>query len=337
MARRKLSRQQSQRIRSLQDRRRRRADHGKDTHPPDTDGIGPERHGLVIAHHGAVLTVETEDGNQVRCSARQNLGPLASGDRVVWQRIDADSGVVVARQPRQSVLARPSPHGHSRPLAANVDRLVIVNAASPDPSEYLIDRYLVAAELTGIAPVLLMNKIDLPDFESLRQLHARFAVYEQIGYPVLYTSTTTGEGLEAVKSALKGHTSVLVGQSGVGKSSLVKTLLPEESIRIGELSDGLLGRHTTTTSVLYHLPGGGDLIDSPGVRDFAVWHFEPQQIEAAFREFQPYLGQCRFSDCRHRREPDCALRAAAEQGLIQPARLESFLRILDEARERSSP
>ena len=334
MARRKLSQQQAHRIRAQHEKRRRRADAGSDETATGAGSLGPEQSGLVIAHHGARLTVEGDDRARVRCTARQNLGALACGDRVVWQRVDGDCGVVVAVQPRSTLLARPDMGGRERPLAANVDRIFVVTAAYPEPSEYLIDRYLVTAELTGITPVIVLNKTDLPDPPALQALRDRLAVYERIGYQVLYTSVTAEHGLDALRSTLAQYTSILVGQSGVGKSSLVKSLLPAQDVRIGDLSDGQLGRHTTTTAVLYHLPSGGDLIDSPGVRDFAVWHIDPARIVHGFREFAPFLGQCKFSDCRHRQEPECALRDALAAGHIDHRRLESYLQIMDETAQR---
>lgn len=334
MARRKLTRQQAQRIRTQQERRRQRA---AGSEPQNNDStLGPEQDGLVIAHHGASLLVEDAQGTAMRCSARQNLGALACGDRVVWQQVaDTDTGVVVAVQPRSSVLARPDASGRERPLAANLDRIFVVAAAFPEPSEYLIDRYLVAAELTGIHAAIVLNKMDLPQPGALQALRQRLAVYETIGYPVLYTSVRREHGLDTLKETLAQHTSILVGQSGVGKSSLVKALLPDRDVRIGSLSGTRLGRHTTTTAVLYHLPDGGDLIDSPGVRDFAVWHMEPARIIAGFREFAPLIGQCKFGDCRHRQEPECAVQQAAADGRIDPRRLHSYLQIMDEVAARS--
>lgn len=333
MARRKLSRQQAQRISAQQEQRRRRARAGADA-PDAADRLGPEQLGLVIAHHGASLTVEAEDGNQLRCSARRNLGALACGDRVVWQRAGEAEGVMVALEPRRSLLVRPDASGRERPLAANVDRIFVVSAAYPEPSEYLIDRYLVTAELTGIAPALVLNKTDLADGSARQRLEERLGVYERIGYQVLYTSVRQASGMDSLRRALADHTSILVGQSGVGKSSLVKALLPEQEVRIGTLGETRLGRHTTTTAVLYHLPSGGELIDSPGVRDFAVWHIDPERIAHGFREFAPFLGRCKFSDCSHRQEPECALRDAVRAGHIDARRLLSYLQIMDEAAER---
>lgn len=335
MARRKLSRQQAQRIRALQEQRRRRAETGEIKDSSAESGLGPEEQGLIIAHHGAALTVEADDGSHVRCVARQNLGALACGDRVIWQRgSEPDTGVIVALQARISLLARPGTGGRTRPLAANVDRIFVVVAAFPEPSEHLIDRYLVTAEFTGIAPVIVLNKIDIPDQPTLRSLYQRMEVYARIGYDVLYTSVTSEHGLDALEQALTGHISILVGQSGVGKSSLVNALLPQQEVRVGALSDSQLGRHTTTTATLYHVPSGGDLIDSPGVRDFGVWHIDPMRIVEGFREFAPFLGRCKFSDCRHRQEPECALRDAVAAGEIEQQRLQSYLQIMDELAER---
>ncbi len=331
MARRKLSQQQARRIQAQQEQRKRRAQHQE---PQDRDSdaseLGPEQHGLIIAHHGAALTVEGRDGVQVRCSARRNLGALACGDQVVWQPSGSAEGVVVAVQPRRSQLARPDSSGRQKTFAANLDRIFIVAAAYPEPSEYLIDRYLVTAELTGIAPVIVFNKIDLPDALTLQSLRRRMAVYEQTGYEVLYVSVADAHGLDPLREALAHHTSILVGQSGVGKSSLVKAMLPDQDIRIGALGETRQGRHTTTTALLYHLSGGGDLIDSPGVRDFAVWHIEPAQIAQGYREFAPFLGGCKFSDCSHRHEPGCALLRAVENGHISRQRLQRYLEIMDE-------
>jgi ribosome biogenesis GTPase len=221
-------------------------------------------------------------------------------------------------------LARPTGDGSSKPYAANVNRIFIVTATQPQTSDALIDRYLVVAETTGIHPVIVINKIDLADEQTRPLFEARAAKYRAVGYTVLFASVKRRHGLDAIVEELKGHTSILVGQSGVGKSSLVKSLLPDRDIRIGALSQTQQGRHTTTTSVLYHLPFGGDLIDSPGVRDFAVWHIEPEDIVRGFVEFREYLGHCRFSDCSHTSEPGCALLEAVDTGRIHPARLASY-------------
>ncbi len=256
------------------------------------------------------------------------------GDRVQWQPASPGEGVVTGRLPRRSLLARPQPRGGTRPLAANLDRIVVMAALRPAPDQFLIDRYLVAAESIEIRPLIVLNKADLVDAEERADLAERFATYTRIGYELLITSAKSEEGIERLEEMLTGHASILVGQSGVGKSSLAKVLLPERDIRIGELTETQHGRHTTSTAILYHLPFGGDLIDSPGVRDFAVWHIDPGHVAHAFVELRGLLGQCRFSDCSHTVEPGCAVREAVERGAIDARRYESYRRILADAEDR---
>jgi ribosome biogenesis GTPase len=333
MANRKLSRRQAWRIRKIQEERIRRAQK-KAAHAAEaisTDGLSQARHGLVVANYGAELEVEDAGGIRYRCVSRQNLGPLVVGDQVVWQPGAEHSGVITAGLPRKSVLVRPDPAGVPRPVAANIDRIIVVAAARPLFSAALIDQYLVAAEHTAISPLLLFNKVDLLDEAELRAVHAQLAVYAAIGYPVLYASTAQAHGMDALIEALHGHTSAFVGQSGVGKSSLIKALLPDEEIRIGELSESVHGRHTTSAARLYHLPTGGQVIDSPGVREFRLGHLEPGEIARGFVELRPFLGKCRFRDCRHRQEPGCRLREAVEDGEVSAARFESYLQLAEAA------
>ena len=206
---------------------------------------------------------------------------------------------------------------------------MVVIACKPSFEYGMLDRYLVAAELIGARPAIVVNKADMLDAESRARLEERLDVYQKTGYPVLFTSTLTEDGLKALHEQLKSHTSILVGQSGVGKSSLVKTLLPDLDIRIGSLSQVTgLGRHTTTVAMLYHLPDGGDLIDSPGVRDFTLAQVPVAELEHGFIEFKPFLGQCRFHNCRHVTEPGCAVQDAARNGLINKRRLENYQKLV---------
>ncbi|UYG02526.1 small ribosomal subunit biogenesis GTPase RsgA [Halomonas sp. LR3S48] len=343
MSKRKLSRQQRWRIEKIQAERSRRAEQrdAQDSQKLAAGEYGPERPGRVIAHYGRTLDVQGDaDEATVRCHLRANLEGLVTGDRVIWRATyddegNAVEGVVVARSERQNVLERPDPRGQLKPVAANIDQILIVFAVEPAPHPNLIDRYLVAAEATGIAPVLVLNKIDLlpADGGELRALLAR---YEALGYPVVTTTTARDDGLDALLERLSGRTSVFVGQSGVGKSSLIDRLLPDESLRIGDLSkDSRKGTHTTTTARLYRLPTADDaeLIDSPGIREFGLVHLDEQQVAEGFIEFHDFLGRCRFRDCSHRQEPGCALLEAVERGDIHPARFASYRHIVDSLSE----
>ncbi len=286
--------------------------------------------GLVITQHGATAIIENAKGNLYHCKIRRNLGRLVCGDRVQFEQEDDSNGVVTGLDPRSSILERPLSNGNSRLVAANIDQIVIVMAVKPAFSEALVDRYLVIAELTGIQPLIVLNKTDLLDPQNHTTIQAQLSCYAELGYTVIETSVKKEHGLDALAQQLQSHTSILVGQSGVGKSSLVKALLPDIDIRIGALSDAMHGRHTTSTSILYHLPGSGDLIDSPGVRDFGVWHLEANQLVRGYREFADWSGQCRFSNCSHTHEPDCAVSSAAHSGAINPHRYQRYLAMYEE-------
>lgn len=341
MAKRKLNRRQAWRIAKIQAERAERAERQEAAFEEELAGgeLGPEQPGLIIAHYGRQVDVEVTRGPQagelVRCHLRTNLTALVTGDQVVWRR-SPDGGVVVAAQPRRSELMRPNNFGELKPVAANVDYIVIVFAVEPRAHANLIDRYLVAAELSGIEPVLLLNKSDLMNTDEAAYLPPLLANYENLGYRLLQVSSRERDNLDELQQLLNGHTSVFVGQSGVGKSSLIGELIPDVELKVGELSEqSRKGRHTTTTARLFHFPDGGDLIDSPGIREFALWHIEQEQVINGFREFGPFQGHCRFRDCKHENEPGCALRQAVEDGEISESRFNSFLRILQSLQEPS--
>ncbi|WP_461535793.1 small ribosomal subunit biogenesis GTPase RsgA [Spongorhabdus nitratireducens] len=335
MSKRKLSRRQNWRIQKIQDERAARAAkrEQKAEEQLTAGELGAEQEGLVIAHYGSQLDIEPigSPGELYRCHLRTNLPPLVTGDQVIWRPgAEGQTGVVVALQPRNSLLQRPDMRNQLKPVAANIDYIVIVVSPVPTPHANLIDRYLVAAETVDIEPVILLNKTDLIDDSNREELDAMMRVYENIGYRVLRASTKTEHGLDAIKALLNEHISVFVGQSGVGKSSLVNVLLPGVDTRVGALSE-LTGKgtHTTTAARLFHFPAGGMLIDSPGIREFGLWHIDEQQLIEGFRDFRPFLGYCRFRDCAHEKEPGCAIRQALEDGDILPARMESYRRILE--------
>ncbi|WP_313519582.1 small ribosomal subunit biogenesis GTPase RsgA [Pseudomonas sp.] len=335
MAKRQLNRRQSWRIEKVQEERAARAAKRESRALDELEGgdLGPEQTGLVIAHFGVQVEVEAEEGEirgQVfRCHLRANLPALVTGDRVVWRAGNQGNGVIVAQLPRNSELCRPDSRGQLKPVAANVDLIVIVFAPLPEPHANLIDRYLIAAEHAGIRPLLLLNKADLVDEQNGQRLNALLTVYRQLGYPLMEVSAHEGGGMEALQARLDGHVSVFVGQSGVGKSSLVNSLLPGVDTRVGGLSEVTgKGTHTTTTARLFHFPGGGELIDSPGIREFGLGHVSRDDVEAGFIEFADLLGTCRFRDCKHDREPGCALLKALEEGRIQPQRMASYRHII---------
>lgn len=321
MAGRKLSLNQARRVSGRHRRRLERA---------ETPGDSPagDQHGVVVACFGKKVEVEDADTPQcvVRCHLRANLESVVTGDRVIWRR-DGDAGVVLARLDRSSELGRPDARGRARIIAANLDQIVIVIAPEPAPHSSLLDRYLVAAENAGIGALLLLNKTDLGDADG--RLEQLLRPYTDIGYPVLRASALKDGGLDELRAALADHTTAFVGQSGVGKSSLISALLPQQAIRIGDLSDAeMKGRHTTTTARLYHLRGGGELIDSPGIREFSLEHLDTASTAAGFVEFRSYLGRCRFRDCEHRDEPGCAVREAVEEGALSAVRYAGYLHII---------
>lgn len=330
MTKRKLNRRQQWRIEKIQEERRLRAERKQARAVAaltEHHALGAEQEGLVVANFGASLELEAQNGETIRCQLRQNLPLVVVGDRVVWQSA-GEGGVVTALLNRRSSLSRPDALGELKAIAANLDQILVVAAPAPLYSADLINQYLAAAELTGISPLLVFNKIDLIDAANRSQVDALLCIYREIGYPVLTASTKQQHGLDVLIEQLRDKTSVFVGQSGVGKSSLVQSLLPEAVISVGELSvQSGLGQHTTSTARLYHLPTGGHIIDSPGVREFRLWPMSRHELAQGFVEFRPYLGQCKFRDCRHEHEPGCALREATANGEINSVRLESYLKI----------
>jgi len=258
MSRRRLSDRQRERIHAIQEKRRQQMTAQAEAALSGAEEAPDEpREGRVVARHGRNLVVDDGAGGLIHCLFRQNLGDLVCGDRVVWQPTGGGEGVVSALLARATVLARPDYSGREKPLATNIDQLVIVIAPEPEPSGFLVDQYLVTAETIGVAPVLAINKADLLQGEALAGFFHRFAHYRAIGYPLILVSARSEHGLDPLLAQLSGRTNILVGQSGVGKSSLVQALLPDQQIQIGRLSGATgFGRHTTSTATCYRLPAG---------------------------------------------------------------------------------
>lgn len=263
----------------------------------------------------------------ISCHVRQNLGPIVVGDEVTWEAVNEGKGVVSGIKPRRTTLMRSDRHGE-KPLAANVDHLLIMLAPSPAPHTTTLDRYLVLAEHYKIQPLIGVNKIELLCDHRSEYLD-RLRFYTDLGYPVFYFSLKTKENLNALMEYLRNKRTIVLGQSGVGKSSLLKTLIPDATIRTQSLSNKTkTGQQTTSTTTLYHLPQGGDLIDSPGIHQFNLNHLLPSMIIQGFKEFIPYLNQCKFRNCEHKQEPGCALLTALAQKKIHDFRLNNFRSIL---------
>ena len=280
--------------------------------------------GRVVAAHGRQYIVELADGRLLPCFPRGKKSEIACGDRVEINRSSDDQGVVEAILPRTSLLYR-SNEIRQKLIAANVDQLIIVVATEPGFSDELVTRALLAAESEEIQALILLNKADLS--ERLPEARERVAVFSRLGYPVVELSAR--DHAEDLRPWLADKTSVLVGQSGMGKSTLVNALIPEAGAATREISQALdSGKHTTTHATLYHVTPDSHLIDSPGLQEFGLGHLDRQEIEHAFREFRPYLGQCRFRDCRHDREPDCVLRAAVDAGNIEKSRFAVYHRLM---------
>lgn len=285
--------------------------------------------GTVISYFGNSVAVEGENGQVFQCHLKRNQDLPVVGDEVMWQ-LEGETGIILSILPRKSVLSKGDARGKTKPLAANVDYIVIVMAPPPIFSEYLVDRYLVAAELLGIKAILVINKSDLLSQEASQSLGLQLSSYEAIPYPVILTSVLTGAGLDSLNAYLKDKTAVLVGPSGVGKSSIIAALSAQD-IRVNDVSPKGAGKHTTTATRLYHLPSGGRLIDSPGVREFTLWPVTEAEILKGFKEFTKDKAECRFRDCKHRAEPGCAVQKAVEDGKISPQRFENYLELMKNA------
>lgn len=273
--------------------------------------------GQVTASFGRHTRVELLDGRAITCVTRGKKSGVVCGDRVQIMLTTPGHGVIECIAPRTSLLYR-SDAFREKIVAANVTQIIIVLAAVPSFYEDLLNRYLVAAEAEGIKALIVLNKSDMVN-ETQHALSI-LQLYRDLGYPLL--TLCAKQDVSPLRPAIAGHTSVLAGQSGMGKSSIINALLPDVQVRTAEISAALdSGRHTTTSAQLYHLNANSHLIDSPGLQEFGLHHLDRVQIEHAFIEFRPYLGACKFNDCTHVSEPGCRVLQAVIEGKIDARRL----------------
>ena len=291
--------------------------------------------GRVLSVHGLASNVESEDGTVYRCATRRLLKTLsteqrnvvATGDRVLFRPSGSDEGIIERVEPRRGYLSRAS-RGRKHVIVANVDQLLIITcAAEPSLKPNLIDRFLVTAEKAGIRAVICVNKIDLVSPADLQPL---LGVFGQMGYETLLVSAATGFNVNRLKQIVQGKQNVVAGQSGVGKSSLLNAIQPGLDLEVRSVSEETeKGRHTTTAARLIPLNAGGWIVDTPGIRQFQLWDVIPEEVAGFFRDLRPYVAACRFPDCSHTHESDCAVKHAVADGRLDARRYESYCQMLE--------
>ncbi len=316
-----LTRRQKWRIEKIQAERIARANRAADGSEALDLNTDHAKTGLVITRYGQRLLVEC-DGELFQCTGRRNIELSVAGDQVLFQLTDKGEGVVTALLERDNSLTR-----SQKLIAANIDELWLVVAIEPHYHFELIDRYLVVAENAGLPINIVVNKIELSS--DIDKVKHDFSMYESAGYNVSFLSVKEQTNVTEFKANLNDKAHIFLGQSGVGKSSLINELIPDLNLRVNEISTkSKLGKHTTTNTTLYHIPSGGDLIDSPGIREFQLDDLTDKEILSGFKEFKPFIGQCKFRNCAHLNEPKCAIKTAVENGEIHLKRYENYLQLI---------
>lgn len=301
----------------------------------DSDASTPLLSGRVMSVHGLKSRVLGEDGKTYECAVRQVLKSLSieqrnvvvAGDHVQFRAESDIDGMIEHVDPRQSVISRTS-RGQQHVLVANVDILLIIaSAAEPSLKPALIDRFLLTAEQCEVKPVVVLNKIDLVDPATLVPLAG---VYATMGYRVLMTSAETGTNIDSLRVLLQGKQTALAGQSGVGKSSLLNAVDPGLGLTVAKVSeDNNKGRHTTTAAQLIPLRGGGAVFDTPGIRQFQLWDIEPEEVASLMPDLRPYVSACRYPNCLHLTEDECAVKDAVADGWIDARRYDAYCHLLE--------
>lgn len=286
--------------------------------------------GRIVAHLGRALLVEDNEGNTIHCKKCTQLEHPAVGDYVTWIRTEQGAGRVEKILERKSLLSRPSKNGKTRPVAANLNQIVVILAVKPTIDLLLLDQYLIVCEFQKIAPLIVLNKTDLLDDASKIEIDDLTLIYQSLGYEIIKVSAKNKSGLNILRKRLQNETSLLVGQSGVGKSTITNALLPDLELQTKTLSTASgLGKHTTTSSTLYKLPEGGDIIDSPGVNIFGLAHITEQSLGQGFREIEQLAWQCKYNNCLHIKEPKCAVKDGVENNSISKQRYLRYLKLRD--------
>ena len=316
-----LTRKQKWRIDKVQSEKIARADKAASKAESELDDE-KEYQGRVITRYGQRQLVEDENGRVFQSVSRQNIGFSVTGDKILFQKTKHDDAIVTAIYPRDNELKR-----QDKLIATNIDQLWLVIAIEPHYEFELIDRYLIMAENSNLPIGIIVNKIELSTTKS--KTENDFLNYQSLGYDVHFLSVKKQINLDFFKEQLINKSHIFLGQSGVGKSSLINSLIPDLQLRVNEISSkSKLGKHTTTNTTIYHIPSGGDLIDSPGVREFQLDSLTELEIKSGFKEFRDLSDACRFRDCKHINEPNCAVKESLDQGKINPNRYQSYLNIL---------